>query len=385
MTTSTRKAKETAQSLIRFEDSSGIGRAAGGTTGGELYITTSGSLSSSLDTHVFGSCSAGWKPIGVKVAEDGSGDYALKVDTELVLSGNITVTNIKGYSTDDGTSGSLVYGKAASDGTVFVTSSDFQYLEETLVDELQLLSSSLSSSNALLVDIVANTNAEIDLLKLHSLYSYFKYQIGVDQGTYDNGAGTTTINLYGISSLSGSTVCPWVQNTTDGTLHLINLPTVTTSSLTVSPALTTASASLIIKFNAPEQGFNPAPAAYDVWVGNPDYTHYTGPSIFVSESNGAMGLMTSSDIPCVNYDYITLSGRLMAVTCSLSATLSTESPVNPADWYPITNDLTASTEPYGTGSFIMNINNIPTKYTQIRFNYWKVAAENVTVARIALH
>lgn len=126
MTTSTRKATETAQSLIRFEDSSGIGRAAGGTTGGELYVTTSGSLSASIDTHLFGSGSTGWKPLAVKLAEDGSGDYALKVDTELVLSGNITVTNIKGYSTD-GTSGSLVYGKASSDGTVWVTGSVLAY------------------------------------------------------------------------------------------------------------------------------------------------------------------------------------------------------------------------------------------------------------------
>jgi len=86
-----------------------------GSTNNELYVYApihSGSLTGSSGFVIWASGADGtMHPVGCRISEDGSGQYALKTDTELILSGNIVVTNVRVFSTD-GTSGSLVYARA---------------------------------------------------------------------------------------------------------------------------------------------------------------------------------------------------------------------------------------------------------------------------------
>ena len=93
-----------------------------GTVDGALYIFSSpptGSISGSSGYVLYASGTDGLPhPIAAISSSDG---WGLKVDTELILSGNVIINNVRTYSTD-GTSGSLVYGRAKSDGTVYTIS-----------------------------------------------------------------------------------------------------------------------------------------------------------------------------------------------------------------------------------------------------------------------
>lgn len=530
-----------------------------GTDDGALYVymsTPSGSLSGSV---IYGSGTDGLPhAIGAVPAEDGSGQYALKTDTELILSGNIIVSNVKIYSVD-GTSGSLVYGKAAADGTVFVTSSDINpiwvaisgssgaglavtssctapvwttlasgcytasidsvgdlhtydsrtsgsilassifvsgsivgthaYLAAISGSTVNTTNAALAASSSIVANslvvsgsivgthaylsgisgsvvantnavlavsgstvkttdavlstsgsVVANTNAVLALSsstvnttnavlaasssivynsalvsgsvvastnailasnaltsgsivafasesfnenRLNMLYSMFPYQLGVDGGSYDNAASSTTVNVWGTTAITGTTICPWIYNATDLTWHYVTLPTVTTASFTVSPAIGTLSASLVIRFNKAKQGYNSANDSYQVTTLNPEYTHATGPTQWVSESAGAMGLTTSSDIPMSTYSRFALQfSRMVGVTCSLSATISSDAVPIANDFYPITEML------YGTS--LINgdcylVQSEPLKASWLRVNYWKSAAANGILLRYWLY
>jgi hypothetical protein len=84
-------------------------------------VAPTGSITGSAGVVVYGSGSDGLPhAIAAVLSEDGSGQYVLRTDTELNLSGNIVISNVKVYSTN-GLSSSLVYGRAKTDGTVYAT------------------------------------------------------------------------------------------------------------------------------------------------------------------------------------------------------------------------------------------------------------------------
>ncbi len=528
-----------------------------GTDDGALYVymsTPSGSLSGSV---IYGSGTDGLPhAIGAVPAEDGSGQYALKTDTELILSGNIIVSNVKIYSVD-GTSGSLVYGKAAADGTVYVTSSlispvwvtgsigtvssitssctapvwttlasgcytasidsvgdlhtydsrtsgsilassifvsgsivgTHAYLAAISGSTVNTTNAALAASSSIVANslvvsgsivgthaylsgisgsvaantnavlavsgstvkttdavlstsgsVVANTNAVLALSSstvnttnavlaasssivynsalvsgsvvastnailasnaltsgsivafasesfneniLNMIYSMFPYQLGVDGGTFDNAAGGTVVSVYGTTAITGSTICPWVFNATDLTRHYVALNTVTTASFTVSPAIPSISASLVIRFNKAKQGYNSANDSYQVTTLNPEYNHATGPTQWVSESAGAMGLTTSSDIPMSTYSRFVLQfSRMVGVTCSLSATISSDAVPIANDFYPITEALYGSSLINGDCYLVQSE---PMKASWIRVNYWKSTSSNGILLRYWLY
>jgi len=96
-----------------------------GSSNNELYVISpihsGSSISDSSGFVVYGSGSDGL-PHPVGVTQNADGTWSLQTDTELILSGNVVISNVKVYSVD-GTSGSLVYGLAAPNGAVYVTSS----------------------------------------------------------------------------------------------------------------------------------------------------------------------------------------------------------------------------------------------------------------------
>jgi hypothetical protein len=399
-----------------------------------------GSVTSSAGAVVYGSGTDGLAyPIGCRLAEDGSGQYALKTDTELVLSGNIIVSNVRVFSTNGPTSSSsLVYGRAAPDGTLYVTSSDLSPvwvsisgsagsgvsvtsscaspLYSVLVDgggtcysasidayrdlhvyDTRVSGSILTSSLVISGSVAANTSAVYAVSssvvsgflenynenRLSIVTSMFKYQLGLDAGSYDNAAGGTTVYVYGTTAITGSTICPWIYNATSLIWHYVNLSTVTTASFTVSPAITVATSSLIIKFNKAQSAYNPAVDAIQSLNVAPEWSHYNGPTTWISESAGAMGLTTSSDIPLVNYSRFELQfSRMVGTTCSLSATISTDASPSVVDFYDITPSL------YGSpliNSDALLVQDKPIKFTLLRLNYYKSAATNGILLRYVLY
>lgn len=419
----------------------------------------SGSVTSSAGSVVYGSGTDGnAHPIGATQNPDGT--WSLQTDTELILSGDLIVSNVKVFSVD-GTSGSLVYGLAAPNGTLFVTSSltnpvwvsisgssggsttvtssctspiwatlasgcftasidsysDLHVYDtrvsgsiitgsiiisgsvkansDLVVSTAALISGSIvantnavlaasgstvNTTNAVLAasgSIVANTNATLAAEALTSgsivafasesfnenriniLYSMFPYQLGVDEGVITNAASSTTVNITGTPSVTGSTLCPWIYNATNLTWHYVDLATVTSSSFTVAPAIGAATASLVIRFNKPKKGY--------------------GPITWISESNGAMGLTTSSDIPMLSYSNCTIQfSRVNAVTASLSATISSDTSPSIVDYYSITEALYGSSL-INSDCYLTNFENI--KATALRLNYYKTNATNGCVVR----
>jgi hypothetical protein len=93
-----------------------------GTSGGALHVYSvppTGSVTGSSGYVIYGSGSDGLPhPIGATQNSDGT--WSIQTDTELILSGNVVISNVRVYSTD-GTSASLVYGRAKADGTVYST------------------------------------------------------------------------------------------------------------------------------------------------------------------------------------------------------------------------------------------------------------------------
>lgn len=427
--------------------------------GPQTSLVPSGSVTSSAGSVVYGSGTDGnAHPIGATQNPDGT--WSLQTDTELILSGDLIVSNVKVFSVD-GTSGSLVYGLAAPNGTLFVTSSltnpvwvsisgssggsttvtssctspiwatlasgcftasidsysDLHVYDtrvsgsiitgsiiisgsvkansDLVVSTAALISGSIvantnavlaasgstvNTTNAVLAasgSIVANTNATLAAEALTSgsivafasesfnenriniLYSMFPYQLGVDEGVITNAASSTTVNITGTPSVTGSTLCPWIYNATNLTWHYADLATVTSSSFTVSPAIGAATASLVIRFNKPKKGY--------------------GPITWISESNGAMGLTTSSDIPMLSYSNCTIQfSRVNAVTASLSATISSDTSPSIVDYYSITEALYGSSL-INSDCYLTNFENI--KATALRLNYYKTNATNGCVVR----
>jgi hypothetical protein len=93
-----------------------------GTNGGALYVFSTpptGSISGSSGYVVYGSGSDGL-PHAIGATQNSNGTWSIQTDTELILSGNVVINNVRVYSTD-GTSSSLVYGRAKSDGTIYAT------------------------------------------------------------------------------------------------------------------------------------------------------------------------------------------------------------------------------------------------------------------------
>lgn len=426
-----------------------------GSDDGELYVVSpmhTGSITGSSGFIVYGSGSDGL-PHPVGVTQNADGTWSLQTDTELILSGNIVISNVKTLSVD-GTSASLVYGLATADGTQFVTSSyDYpvhaydRFVSGSIVTSSFVVSGSVAAntsavyavsgstvnttnavlaasssivynnalisgsvkasmdailaSNALISGSTVNTtnavlavsssivnfsSASMTLEKYQLISSMFKYQLGVDGGSFYNDTTGSAVYVFGTTAITGSTICPWIFNATDVIFHQVNNSTVTTASFAVTPIIPTASASLMIKYNAPTLGLDYATEAYRTYNLNPEYSHVNGPAILVSESNGAQGLLTSSDVFCMNYDYVQFQLRMACATASFSGTLSDESVVNAGDWYSISGLVTASSIEYVTGSTIYTINNCcPSRYHRVRMNYFKTAVANQTVVRVVLH
>ena len=443
----------------------------------------SGSVTSSAGSVVYGSGTDGnAHPIGATQNPDGT--WSLQTDTELVLSGDLIISNVMVYSSD-GTSASLRYGRVSGQDALFVTSS-YSYpvyasimsgayaaavdavndlhvydtrVSGSVVTSSLIISGSVKANSDLVVStaalisgsivantnatlasetllsgalvantnvtvaaealvsgsvktntdvtvatsalisgsIVANTNATLAAEALTSgsivafasesfnenriniLYSMFPYQLGVDEGSCANNASSTTVDIFGTTAITGSTLCPWIYNATNLTWHYANLSTVTTSSFTVSPAIGAATASLVIRFNKSKKGYNSAADAYQVEVLNPEYGHQNGPTTWITESNGAMGLTTSSDIPISTYSrFIVQFSRMVGVTASLSATISTDATPSVVDYYPITEALYGSSLINGDCYLVQSE---PFKATSLRLNYYKTAATNGCVVR----
>jgi len=425
----------------------------------------SGSVTSSAGSVVYGSGTDGnAHPIGATQNPDGT--WSLQTDTELVLSGDLIVSNVMVYSRD-GTSASLRYGRVSNQDALYVTSSysypvyasimsgayaaavdsvndlhvydtrvsgsvvtssliisgsikansDVTVASAALVSGSVRVNSDVTVATAALISgsvvantnatlasetlisgsIVANTNAtlaaealtsgsivagfsaSLNFDKLNLLYTMFPYQLGVDEGSYANDASDTVVDVFGTTAITGSTICPWVFNTTDLTWHQVTLGTVTTSSFTVAPAIGTATASLVVRFNKSKKGYNSAADGYQVYNLNPEYAHQNGPVTLITESNGAMGLTTSSDIPLPTYSRFAIQfSRMNGVTASLSATMSSDATTSVVDFYPITEEL--------YGSSLINsdcylVQSEMFKATKIRLNYYKTAATNTCLVR----
>lgn len=443
----------------------------------------SGSVTSSAGSVVYGSGTDGnAHPIGATQNLDGT--WSLQTDTELVLSGDLIVSNVMVYSRD-GTSASLRYGRVSNQDALYVTSSysypvyasimsgayaaavdsvndlhvydtrvsgsvvtssliisgsikansDVTVASAALVSGSVRVNSDVTVATAALISgsvvantnanlasnvlisgsivantnatlasealisgsIVANTNATIaaealtsgsivagfsaslNFDKLNLLYTMFPYQLGVDEGSYANDASDTVVDVFGTTAITGSTICPWVFNTTDLTWHQVTLGTVTTSSFTVAPAIGTATASLVVRFNKSKKGYNSAADGYQVYNLNPEYAHQNGPATLITESNGAMGLTTSSDIPLPTYSRFAIQfSRMNGVTASLSATMSSDATPSVVDFYPITEEL--------YGSSLINsdcylVRSEMFKATKIRLNYYKTNATNTCLVR----
>jgi len=419
-----------------------------GTDDGALYVYTgspSGSITGSSGIIIYGSGSDGL-PHAIAATSSSDG-WALKTDTELILSGDVVISNVKVFSVD-GTSGSLVYGLATPNGTVFVTSSisspvwitgsgvsvtssctapvwatlasgcytasidsysDLHVYDTrvsgSIITGSIIISGSVKANSDLVVStsalisgsIVANTNAtlasntllsqsvvagfsaSLDFDKLNLLYQMYPYQLGVDEGAYGNDASDSVIDVFGSTAITGSTICPWIFNTTNLTWHQVTLGTVTTSSIAVTPAIGTATASLVIRFNRSKKGYSSADDAYQVRVLNPEYDHATGPTTLITESNGAMGLPTSSDIQMSTYSrFVIQFSRMNGVTASLSATISTDATPSIVDYYPITEELYGSSLINGDAYIVRSD---PFKATSIRLNYFKTNATNTCLVR----
>lgn len=254
----------------------------------------SSSVTSSAGFVIYGSGSDGF-PHAVGVTQNSDGSWSLQTDTELILSGDIVVSNVMVYS-KDGTSSSLGYGRISEHDSVFVTSS-YDY-------PVNVKDSYVSGA---IVNFASETFNEN---RINILYSMFPYQLGVDEGTYTNNASSTTVNIYGTSAITGSTICPWVYNTTDLTWHYVNLTSVTTSSFTVSPAITSASSSLVVRFNRAKKAYSSAADAYQVYSTIGDPPRINGPCTLFSGSgnnstfpNGTT-ILGGGPIPCAMYGRI---------------------------------------------------------------------------------
>jgi cytoskeletal protein CcmA (bactofilin family) len=442
-----------------------------------------GSITSSAGAVVYGSGTDG-NAHAIAATQLSSGQWALATDTEMILSGDIVVSNVQVYSRD-GTSASLGYGRISNQDALFVTSSysypvytsimsgayaasvdsvnDLHVYDtrvsgsiitgsiiisgsvkansDLVVSTAALISGSivantnvtvaaealvsgsvktnsdvtvatsalisgsivantnatLASETLLSQSIVANTNATVaaealvsssivagfsaslDFDKLNLLYQMYPYQLGVDEGSYGNDASDSVIDVFGTTGITGSTICPWIFNTTNLTWHQVTLGTVTTSSITVSPVIGTATASLVIRFNKSKKGYSSADDAYQVKVVNPDYAHQNGPTTLITESNGAMGLTTSSYIPIPTYSrFIIQFSRMNGVTASLSATISTDATPSVVDYYPITEELYGSSLINGDCYLVQEK---PFKATQLKLDYYKTNATNTCLVR----
>jgi phage tail protein X len=246
------------------------------------------------------------------------------------------------------------------------------------------ISGSVTTNSTLISSsIVAFASESFNEQRLILLMDMFKYQLGVNGGTYGNDAAGTTVWVWGTTAITGSTICPWILNTRDLTWHYVNLSTVTTASFTVSPAIASLSASLIVKYNKATEGYNSAVDGYQVLSLNPEYSHQTGPTNWLSESNGPLGLTTSSDQPMAMYSrFVIQMSRMVGTTCSLSATIDDTATPFVGDFYPITEALYGSSLINGDCYIVQDQ---PFKANRIRLNYYKTSATNGMLVKIWLY
>ena len=232
------------------------------------------------------------------------------------------------------------------------------------------VSSSVASSNTYLNAISGGMSTSFDYSRFIAITSMFPYQLGIDAGSCDNAATSTTVNIYGITAITGNTICPFIYNCTTPGWHFVDTTTVTTASFTVSPAIPVATSSLIIKYNATKLSYNPLANAYNIYQVNPSYFHAIESQPIISESNGPIGLTSSVEFYTNEYSMFCLSFYfLVNASCSISATLDPSTTTT--EWISLTEDLCG-------GATVITSSCLVAQDAPIRYNRVKVAFSKST-------
>jgi len=416
-----------------------------GSTNNELYVYApihSGSLTGSSGFVIWASGADGtMHPVGCRISEDGSGQYALKTDTELILSGNIVVTNVRVFSTD-GTSGSLVYARAqattdypfgipvsvsgafleitnvnAGLGAAYTTSSIAYPVYVNLysgsigahIDGFGALFVTSSEANSVYSSLVALSGSTLYTASIDAYNDLHTYDWRVSSSlsqsndllTQISGAIVAdTVAVYAVSSsvvalnpflvdVSGSVtnnsalISSSIVNDTTAVYAVSSSIAATYQYLTnISGSVTNNSAlissSIVNEFATSRRGSEALYVTSSFTSPVYEVPVYTRASMSIDETNANVGT-TSSDYSIYEYKYFCLQfSNMLNCTASISGTLDPAG----SDWIPITVDISGYQTI--TGSCII-CQSDPVKWEKVRVNYSKSINTNSIKTRVSIY